>query len=115
MTTATCRLAFAAVLSVPLIGGCGFFGEPDIQVNCSINKLGTGSCTFTNIGDGSGAECGRVTLTQQYLSGESRSSELICSGKMEPSSTVVLDVSVSGARGICGHTTCGYSWDSASN
>lgn|GEM_PF-3161942 len=39
-------------------------GEPQLASTCKMNGLGSGSCSFTNTGNASGAVCGAVRLTR---------------------------------------------------
>ena len=97
------------ILCIPLIATCDFFGDPKIDVTCSINGFGSGECQFTNTGNASGTLCGKVIITSKLL--ESTESKTICSGKVEHSSTNTVSVHIPGMKELCDYTVCTYSWD----
>lgn len=73
----------------------------NIQDNCTVNGLGTGSCQFTNTGPGSGTLCGRVKLTNVSNS-RSDTSPLFCSGEVASKATTTVAFQMSApANGVC--------------
>jgi len=103
------KLIALVLLATPVLGGWTLFGSPKIDVTCELYGTGAGSCTFTNSGDGAGTECGKIVVTNPRNK-ETMPSQLYCSGKLEPSSSVSINVSAptnfwSECRG------CSWSWE----
>lgn len=96
-------------LSTSFLIGWSLMGDPKIDVTCSINGFGSGKCNFTNTGDASGKVCGKVVINRPYDS-ETISSEKYCSGKVETSSTISIDVHIPGFTDYCILSDCNYSW-----
>ena len=106
------RSVLLFLFCLPFLGGWTFFGDSKINVTCSINGYGSGKCTFTNTGDASGKECGNVFIAESYGEKEVVAlSETICSGKVESSSSVTIDVSINAFKDKCAYSeSCVYSW-----
>ena len=94
------------ILSVILIG-CG---TPNIEQSCTMNGRGEGNCSFSNTGDGSGAECGHIEVVNTLKSEAMDNivaivgkpeSPVFCSGKLEPSSTAKIDFFVPHLDKVC--------------
>lgn len=92
-------LAMAAIAG----GGYGAFlwlnGEPKIEQRCTMNGFGAGTCTFTNVGDGSGTVCGHIVVSR--TGGGSDQSGPLCSGNIEPSSTKNIEFNVPSTNELC--------------
>ena len=113
----------AVVIVTTLLSGCfdevksKFLGESELNVNCNVNGFGTGYCSITNTGNGEGTICGKVTIISNKAASEwsfskpRRSSQVYCSGRVKPSSTVQLQVKVPGVREICkSMSNCSLKW-----
>jgi len=64
----------------------------NVEAQCKINGLGSGSCQFTNTGWTPGSQCIAVRLVNKK--GGSVSSGPLCSGRVWPNDTVQKDVSM---------------------
>lgn len=112
------------ILSIPLLGGWGLLGDAKIKTTCSIKGSGSGKCTFTNTGNASGKVCGKVSMNiidSRFKRKESDPDKIYsteyCSGKVEPSSSVQIDVDIPGISDFCYYSpsstdsNCAYSWE----
>ncbi len=98
-------------LSIPFISGWSFLGTAKISETCAINSHGLGKCTFTNTGDGSGTVCGKVVMNKTYEKTDTRESDVICSGSVEPLSSKSIDVHIPNSNDFCVYSSsCEYSW-----
>lgn len=91
------------ILFMLSIIGCG---QPNLNVECSMNGLGNGVCDFTNTGEGSGALCGEVTVVDK--NGREIKSSVFCSGNIERSTTKRVEFAVGGVSEFC--AADGQSW-----
>ena len=94
-------LVLAALL---VLAGCSD-GSKNIQTSCVMNGYGSGKCSFTNVGSGSGAVCGYVLLKNEWKSLEEKSST-ICSGSVPAKTTNEVSFSIPALQEICGR----YDW-----
>ena len=98
------RIAGLAVLLL-FAAGCG---KADIDVQCTMNGLGQGSCSFTNTGSGGGALCGQIKV-YRTLGDDHITSNKFCSGEVGKSSTANIDFSIPDVRTFC-DGEAGQSW-----
>lgn len=111
MTRSTKNL-FYSCLFLLLLPSC----KAEISEDCTVNGFGSGTCSFTNRGDGSGTLCGTVEIIRgnpSDLKGDDRlvTSSVFCSGKVEPSSTTKVEFSVPGVSQLCDPGSSGQSWN----
>ncbi len=78
--------------------------QPRIDVQCTMNGLGAGSCDFTNTGTASGSVCGRVVVKSNKMNG-SKESGKFCSGEVMPRSTKNVTFTIVGIPDMCFDTS----------
>jgi len=64
-----------------------------VEQSCSVRGTGDGSCTFTNTGWSPGSLCVEVAV-QRIADGQRMGAGLACSGRLEPSDSRAVPVSV---------------------
>lgn len=89
---------FVAICVSALI--VSFWGTSKIGHSCVMNGLGSGSCSFTNTGDDSGAVCGSIQVEKMSYMKKS-ASNVFCSGEVKPFTTSKVDFSIPGVRDDC--------------
>lgn len=80
--------------------GCG---NPSIQKECTVNGIGEGQCSFTNLGTAKGSLCGRMSVGFKRVSGSFKTtkSAIFCSGEVEPQSTNIVKFNIPGMKALC--------------
>lgn len=110
------QLLMSLILFTTLLTGCG---KAELNPECVMNGLGSGYCSFTNVGSSAGSVCGIVTvnstMSKEYKTeGESESSTVICSGEIEPSSTNKVEFFVPNLETLCKYGKwsdyCNFAW-----
>src|SRR5688572_12571228 len=92
-----CRwVCVVAALVCVTAGACG---KAKIEESCTMNGLGEGSCSFTNMGDGKGAKCGKIVVLGP--DGRTDESATFCSGELATKSTSQVTFSIPGVRSLC--------------
>lgn len=90
-------VVIATMVFAGLISGCG---KPAIEYQCTMNGLGSGSCNFTNTGDGSGAICGHILVLKKDAIDNAESSRF-CSGEVQSSSTTTVSFAIPSVQRVC--------------
>jgi hypothetical protein len=93
----------AALFCVAFLTGCPKKTPPaNIEAHCTMNGYGSGKCTFTNKGDGSGAHCVKVRVFKvENPGGKSLTSSTICSGTVGAKESKSKDLSIPGVNSFC--------------
>ena len=71
--------------------------RPIVDQECVMNGYGQGSCNFTNTGKSSGAVCGNIVVNGPGTV----SSGKLCSGQVEPSTTLTVEFTVPEVNELC--------------
>jgi hypothetical protein len=97
------------VVTLGLLVGCEKKPPPDVdlKVSCVMNGRGEGSCTFTNVQTGVGAQCGVVKVKRDGIT-SLLASDVFCSGKVEGSSSKKVEFSIPAVQTFCDNP--GDSW-----
>lgn len=100
------RILFLAALVFAIVSLVSCEKKPsvssvELKYNCVMNGYGTGYCTFTNTESrGTGARCGSIKVLRRDGQ-KSVTSEVFCSGQVEPSSTKKVDFSIPAVNDLC--------------
>jgi hypothetical protein len=99
MSKRLAKIGLGAVF-VLCLGGYFYSGiGANIKVECGVNALGEGNCSFTNTGWSPSTIC--VTVDVVNESAERASSGTVCSGRVWPNDTINRDIVVAMPYGHC--------------
>lgn len=93
-------MVLVALAMVYALVSCEKKQNAELTYTCAMNGYGSGSCTFTNTKEGTGSQCGKVTV-KNTTDQRSASSAVFCSGKVDASSSKKVDFLVTEVREIC--------------
>lgn len=108
MSSSKMTKVMLVILSAVVFASCG---KAKIESNCVMNGMGSGTCHFTNTGDGKGSICGRIVVVK-YETGEKVQSGLFCSGILPKNTTNSVQFSVPEVSDFCESGTYTISWTS---
>lgn len=95
-------IVLVLALAAGLLSNCNKKqGSPDIEQSCTMNGMGSGECDFTNTGDGPGAVCGKIVVSNSDTS-QTMSTGTFCSGEVKTMTTVKMSFQVVGVQDGCG-------------
>ena len=86
-------------------------GKPKIESHCTMNGYGSGKCSFTNKGTGTGATCVKIKVYVEKDLKKNLNSSTICSGKVGVKETKNKEFSIPGVNDLC--TGYGVPWSKA--
>jgi len=103
------RIFIFAAACIFMFIGCKDKKEPSkIESHCTMNGYGSGKCSFTNVGKGSGSICVGVRLFRTAEPGKYLDSSTLCSGKVEPKESKSKEFTIVGVNAFCSQS--GVPW-----
>lgn len=94
-------MTIAALVLVAACNKGGAGGTPNLSQECTMNGMGSGACSFTNLGDGTGATCGHIAVVGKADFSEMAKTSVFCSGQLPPKTTSRVEFSVPDVQSAC--------------
>lgn len=99
-------LLFVATVIATSTSACGRSGAADIDVQCTMNGYGQGTCQFTNLGSSKAAICGHILVVEKWGNTiirhpQTAESGTFCSGSVPSATTTSVGFSVPTAAAVC--------------
>ena len=74
-----------------------YANRPIVEATCVMNGYGDGDCKFTNTGKTAGPQCGYIGVNGPGVT----TSEVFCSGLVQPYTTTKVDFSIPAVSKLC--------------
>ena len=74
-----------------------YANRPIVEATCVMNGYGEGDCKFTNTGKTAGPQCGYIGVNGPGVT----TSEVFCSGLVQPYTTTKVDFSIPAVSKLC--------------